>query len=93
MIGVSRQTTNRLLKSLERDHNATIKYSSLTVQNTAALALTRGFSETRLTARIGGLPTLDDIFHPYGNAGFYAFMGQNVESVIFYGIDSRRSDI
>jgi DNA-binding transcriptional regulator LsrR (DeoR family) len=37
MIGVGRQTINRLLKSLEQDGIVTTSYTSLTIQNVEAL--------------------------------------------------------
>jgi CRP/FNR family cyclic AMP-dependent transcriptional regulator len=37
MIGVGRQTINRLLKSLEQDRFVTTNYTSLTIQNVEAL--------------------------------------------------------
>jgi DNA-binding transcriptional regulator LsrR (DeoR family) len=37
MIGVGRQTINRLLKSLEQDRIVTTNYTSLTIQNVEAL--------------------------------------------------------
>jgi DNA-binding transcriptional regulator LsrR (DeoR family) len=37
MIGVGRQTINRLLKSLEQDGIVTTSYTSLTIQNAEAL--------------------------------------------------------
>jgi DNA-binding transcriptional regulator LsrR (DeoR family) len=37
MIGVGRQTINRLLKSLEQDGIVTTSYTSLTIQNLEAL--------------------------------------------------------
>jgi CRP/FNR family cyclic AMP-dependent transcriptional regulator len=37
MIGVGRQTINRLLKSLEQDGIATATYTSVTIHNLAAI--------------------------------------------------------
>jgi CRP-like cAMP-binding protein len=37
MIGVGRQTINRLLKSLEQDRFVTTNYTSVTIQNVEAL--------------------------------------------------------
>lgn len=37
MIGVDRQTINRLLKSLEQDGVATTKYASVTIRNLATI--------------------------------------------------------
>lgn len=37
MIGVARQTINRLLKSLERDGIATAKYTSVTMHDLEAI--------------------------------------------------------
>jgi CRP/FNR family transcriptional regulator, cyclic AMP receptor protein len=37
MIGVGRQTINRLLKSLEQDGVATTKYASVTIRNLATI--------------------------------------------------------
>ena len=37
MIGVGRQTINRLLKSLEQDEIVTTNYTSLTIHNVATL--------------------------------------------------------
>jgi CRP/FNR family cyclic AMP-dependent transcriptional regulator len=45
MIGVGRQTINRLLKTLEQDGAATLNYASITIQSLEALARIRGGEE------------------------------------------------
>jgi CRP/FNR family transcriptional regulator, cyclic AMP receptor protein len=46
MIGVGRQTINRLLKSLEQDNIATIRYASITIRNVGALERLRASEES-----------------------------------------------
>jgi CRP/FNR family cyclic AMP-dependent transcriptional regulator len=46
MIGVGRQTINRLLKSLEQDNIATIRYASVIIQNMDALERLRASEES-----------------------------------------------
>jgi CRP/FNR family transcriptional regulator, cyclic AMP receptor protein len=46
MIGVGRQTINRLLKSLEQDNIATIRYASISIQNMDALERLRASEDS-----------------------------------------------
>ena len=46
MIGVGRQTINRLLKSLEQDNIATIRYASVSIQNMDALERLRASEDS-----------------------------------------------
>jgi DNA-binding transcriptional regulator YhcF (GntR family) len=55
MIGVGRQTINRLLKSLEQDGIVTTSYTALTIQNVEALERLRRPLARSKSRGLGGL--------------------------------------